>query len=234
MTKNFRSSMLITVKATATMPVSATCDGYVKKPSDVTVRRNGLRNLCRLLLLAICPLLIFIYGCAAKPTAFYIRQDIDFSFIKRVAVLPLDNLTAEKFVGEAVRQVVISELLASGLVDVVVPGEAVDAIEKLRLKSIQSLNTEQIKAIGNTLKVQAVIFGSVDRFGEVRIGNISAPEVTITLMMADTSSGSIIWSVTKTHGGASFMARHFGARSETMSETVLKVVREAIQTLYSQ
>jgi len=28
------------------------------------------------------------------------------------------------------------------------------------------------------------------------------------------------------------MARHFGARSETMSETVLAVVREAIRTLY--
>ena len=51
-------------------------------------------------------------------------------------------------------------------------------------------------------------------------------------MMADTSSGSIIWSVTKTRGGAGFMARHFGARADTMSEAVLKVVREAIQTLY--
>lgn len=231
-----------TVKAMATMPVSATCNGYVKKPTNVTVRRDGPRNpnrsrlslsaLCSMLY-ALCILLIFILGCGggvAPP--FYIRQDIDFSFIKRVAVLPLDNLTAERFAGESVRQVVISELLASGLVDVVVPGEAVAAIENLRLKSIQSLNAEQIKAMGNALKVQAIIFGSVDRFGEVRIGNISAPEVTITLMMADTSSGSIIWSVTKTHGGASFMARHFGARSETMSETVLKVVREAIQTLY--
>jgi hypothetical protein len=100
------------------------------------------------------------------------------------------------------------------------------------MKSIKSLNAEQIKTIGNTLKVQAVVFGSVEKFGEVRIGNISAPEVTITLIMADTSSGSIVWSVTKTGGGASFMARHFGAKSETMSEAVLRVVREAIQTLY--
>jgi hypothetical protein len=72
----------------------------------------------------------------------------------------------------------------------------------------------------------------VEKFGEVRTGNISAPEVTITLMMADASSGSVIWSVTKTGGGASFMARHFGARSDTMSEAVIRVVREAIETLY--
>jgi TolB-like protein len=173
------------------------------------------------------------FSCAGRETPpFYIRPDYDFSYIKKVVVLPLDNLTNEKFAGEAVRQVVICELLATGLVDVAVPGEADAAVDKLGMKSIKSLNAEQIKTIGNTLKVQAVVFGSVEKFGEVRIGNISAPEVTITLIMADTSSGSIVWSVTKTGGGASFMARHFGAKSETMSEAVLRVVREAIQTLY--
>jgi hypothetical protein len=184
------------------------------------------------LLLALCSLLL-LYACAGRGTpSFYIRQDYDFSYIKKVAVLPLDNLTTEKFAADAVRQVVICELLSTGLVDVAVPGEAEGAVDKLGVKSIRSLNAEQIKTIGNVLKVQAVVFGAVDKFGEVRIGNISAPEVTITLMMADVGSGSIIWSVTKTGGGASFMARHFGAKSETMSETVIRVVREAIQTLY--
>jgi hypothetical protein len=174
-----------------------------------------------------------MYSCASRGTpSSYIRPDYDFSYIKKVAVLPLDNITNEKFAGDVVRQVVISELLATGLVDVAVPGEAVAATDKLGIKSISSLNADQIKAIGNALKVQAVIFGSVEKYGEVRIGNVSAPEVTITLIMADTNSGSIIWSVTKTGGGASFMARHFGARSETLSETVLRVIREAIQTLY--
>lgn len=178
-------------------------------------------------------IVIIAFGCSGQGTpSFYVRQDYDFSFIKRVAVLPLDNITNERFAGETVRQVVISELLATGLVDVAVPGESVAAIEKLGIKSVSSLNAEQIKAMGNALKVQAIVFGSVGKFGEARTGNISAPEVSITLMMADAGSGSIIWSVTKTGGGASFMARHFGARSETMSETVLRVVREAIQTLY--
>lgn len=173
------------------------------------------------------------FSCAGRGTpSFYIRQDYDFSFIKKVAVLPLDNLTNEKFAGEAVRQVVICELLATGLVDVVVPGDADAVVDKIGLRSIKSLNAEQIKTIGNGLKVQAVVLGSVEKFGEMRIGNITAPEVTITLMMADTSSGSVIWSVTKTGGGASFMARHFGAKAESMSEAVLRVVREAIQTLY--
>lgn len=172
-------------------------------------------------------------GCARRGVpSFYINPDVDFSFIKNVVVLPLDNLTNDRFAGEVVRHVVISELLASGLVDVMVPGEAIAAVENLKLKPGQSPNAEQIRALGKALKVQAVILGAVEKYGEERMGNISAPEVTVTLMMADTSSGSIIWSVTKTRGGAGFLARHFGARSETMSETTLNVVRQALHTLY--
>lgn len=178
-------------------------------------------------------LLIFISGCGGRKTpSFYINQDIDFSFIKRVAVLPLENLTNDKFAADAVRQVVISELLASGLVEVVCPGDVESALNAMKIKKGETLSAEQIKALGKKMNVQAVIMGAVNKYGEIRIGNISAPEVTITLMMADTGSGSIIWSVTKTGGGASFWAKHFGASAPTMSETVLKVVREAIHTLY--
>jgi len=187
---------------------------------------------CKSITTFLC-ILFLISGCGGRGTpGFYINQDIDFSYIKRVAVLPLDNLTGDKFAGDAVRHVVISELLATRLVDVACPGDAIAAIESMKIKPGTALSAEQIKAVGKSLNVQAVILGAVNKYGEVREGNISSPEVTVTLMMADTGSGSIIWSVTKTQGGADFLARHFGARSDTMSETVLAVVRGALQTLY--
>lgn len=178
-------------------------------------------------------ILLFISGCGGKGnSSFYLDQNIDFSFIKRVAVLPLDNNSNDKFAADAVRQVVISELLASNLVEVICPGDVNTALALLKIKSGDSPNSEQLQSIGKSLKVQGLILGAVNKYGEIREGNVSAPEVAITLIMADAGSGSIIWSVTKTKGGASFMAKHFGARADTMSETVLEVVREAIQTLY--
>jgi len=198
---------------------------------------QGIRFLLRfkrLGILAMSMLAILFFNCCGGKgsPSFYINRDVDFSFFKRVAVLPFENLTNERFAGAMVRQVVISELLATGLVEVSVPGDPIDAIENMRLKPDEPLSAEQIKALGKKLKVEAVILGAVEEFGQVRYGNVSAPEVSITLMMADISSGSIIWSVTKTKGGASFWSRHFGARSNTMSETVVEVVREALQTLF--
>ncbi len=176
--------------------------------------------------------LLTVSGCRSGglPT-YYISEDIDFGFYKKVAVMPLDNLTKEKYAGEIVKQVVISELLASGLLDVMVPGEVMSAVNELGIKSVSSMNASDINSLGTALGVEAVIMGSVEEFGDVKTGTVSAPQVTITLMMADTSTGSIVWSITKTRGGASFMARHFGARHETISETVLMLVREAINTL---
>ncbi|MBI5055087.1 MAG: hypothetical protein HZB61_00525 [Nitrospirae bacterium] len=174
---------------------------------------------------------LFISGCGGKAPIYHIREDIDFSYFKKVAVMPLDNLSNDRTAGEVVRQVVISELLSSGLVDVVVPGEVMAAVSELDIKNISSLSEKQIMALGKALKVEALMMGAVEQYGESRSGNISAPEVTITLMMADAGTGNIIWSITTTRGGAGFMARHFGARSETMSETVLAAVREAIRTL---
>ena len=64
-------------------------------------------------------------GCGGRGApSFYINQDVDFSFIEKVAVLPFENLSSERFAGDMVRQVVISELLATGLVEVSVPGES--------------------------------------------------------------------------------------------------------------
>ncbi len=192
--------------------------------------REGIQKIHMITALLV---LICILGCGSRKTpSFYINEKIDFSFIKRVAVLPLDNLTGDKFAADAVRQVVISELLASGLVEVVCPGDVTAALDALKVRKDESLSAEHIKALGKKMNVQAVVMGAVNKYGEVRVGNISAPEVTVTLMMADTGTGSIIWSVTKTEGGASFWAKHFGTSVPTMSQTVLKVVREAIQTLY--
>jgi hypothetical protein len=195
------------------------------------VRRNDMHCLRKLIVFMMLLAVTLFSGCRSSGPVYHMREDIDFSYFKNVAVLPMDNLTSDKSAGEIVRQLIISELLASGLVDVVVPGEVSSALNKLSITDVSTMTKKQIMTLGELINVQAVIMGSVDQYGEVRSGNVSAPEVTITLLMADTTSGDIVWSMTNTHGGASFMERHFGTKSKTMSETVLTVVRETIDTL---
>lgn len=176
---------------------------------------------------------IITAGCSNSALIYHVREDVDFSYFKKVAVMPLENLTNERTAGDVVKNVVISELLASGLVDVAVPGDVLTALSDLEIKNGHgaTLSEKQIKAIGKALNVEGIVIGAVEQYGETRLGNFSAPEVTITLMLVDAGSGNIVWSITRSRGGANFMARHFGAKADTMSETVLAVVREAVSTL---
>ncbi|MEJ2182884.1 MAG: hypothetical protein P8Y66_05130 [Nitrospirota bacterium] len=180
------------------------------------------------LLMGILAAAAVLAGCSSgNPTSYHIRGDVDFSYIKKVAVLPFKNLAPQRNAGEIVRQMVINELLASGTVDIVVPGDVVAAMNRVGVKDVSSLSAEEIRGVGKALKVQAVIFGTVEKFGAVGL----APEVTVTMMMAETDSGTVIWSVTQTSGGAGFATKHLGARVPTMSETAMKVVRQAVGTL---
>ncbi|MDO9462582.1 MAG: hypothetical protein Q7J61_02120, partial [Deltaproteobacteria bacterium] len=155
-----------------------------------------------------------------------------FSVIKKVAVLSFDNLTNEKFAAERIRRLVINELLASGLMDVVVAGDLSATLKAAKVESVTALPPQQIKEIGKALNAQAVLTGSVERYEEPKGGSFAAPEISSSLVMAETDSGAIVWSVSASTGGAGFGTRHFGARADTISEASEKVVKKAIRTLY--
>ncbi len=202
-----------------------------EREDEVCMNISGTRLLMVIALFG--ALLTAGCGGSQNKADFHLRQDVDMSVITKVAVLPLENLTNDRFAGDAIRHVLVNELLLSGLVDVNMPGDTMAAAEKAGIRTAAATTAEQIKKVGAALKVQAVVFGSVQKYGENRIGSFTVPEVSLTLMMAETQTGTILWSVALTEVGDNFAARHFGGRAETLSETAVKAVRRAILTMKS-
>ena len=56
-------------------------------------------------------------GCAKK-TPVYINPNTNFGFIKRVAVLPFENLSTDRFADKKVRDVFVTSLLSTEVIDV--------------------------------------------------------------------------------------------------------------------
>lgn len=180
-------------------------------------------------ILTICFLLTFIYGCGRGPK-YYLRPDFDIKNIKKIAVLPFENFTSNEYAAEKIRRAVIIELLTRGI-DVIEPGEVLKTLIELKLSSISSIPGATIQDIGKTLGVEAVLAGSVGAFGISRGISVYYPEVSLKLTLLDTAKGNIIWSVTHTTGGPDFWTRHFGAEVATLDETERVAVKEAINTL---
>ncbi len=196
---------------------------------DRVKRKKQNRMLPGPLLPALSLLLIFMWGCGSPRQ--YIRPDVDIRSIRKIAVLPLETLTTDEYAGEKIRGMVISELLTRG-VDVIEPGEVTRVLRELKIRSLGGITIEDIRKIGKRLNVKAVMMGSVGAFGISRGITASYPEVSIQLMMLNTSTGNIIWSAWNTAGGPGFWTRHFGTEGITLSETAGKVVKETIDALF--
>jgi TolB-like protein len=180
------------------------------------------------LLLALVPALA---GCSSGSSAKYIHPNADLGAIRRVAVLPFENLTTERSAGDKVQKVFLSELLATEAFDVVEPGQVAKLLKTERVESVEALAPADLKRIGEVLKAQGLFIGSLVDFSETRSGSVVAPQVTIQLRLVEVQSGVTIWTASKTRSGASASARLFGIGGETQTEAARTLMREQLKGL---
>lgn len=170
-------------------------------------------------------------GCASgMPSTEFTNTDIDFSFVQRVAVLPFENLSGDQQAGLRATRLSITELLASGAVDVVEPGEVQGALSRLPGRVVRP-TIEQIRTLGQDLGVQALVMGTVAQSEVLRSGAVSRPAVTLDAQMVETETGTVIWAATHTEQGGGIGARVLGTAGEPISETTRRCVQELLETL---
>jgi TolB-like protein len=173
---------------------------------------------------------IGLAGCATGPTV-YIHPNADFSSLKKVAVLPFDNLTQDRFAADKVQKIFTTELLSLGAFEVIEPGQVLKALRDQRIEAPAGMTAAEIKKVGEALGAQALIFGTVVDFGESRSGTTPSPEVTVQLRLAETQSGLTLWSVSHTRGGVKISVRLFGVGEETPTQATQKLMRQQINTI---
>jgi TolB-like protein len=162
------------------------------------------------------------------------NPNFDFSFVERVAVVPFDNQTNDRQSGLRATRLTITELLASGAVDVVEPGEVEAALIKITGAQINrgvSPSTEQIVSLGQALDVQALVLGTVTQSENLRSGSVPIPVVTLDLRMVEVETGATVWAATHSEKGRSLSAKVLGTGGEPLAETTRRCVQEALATL---
>lgn len=160
----------------------------------------------------------------------FTNPEIDFSFIERVAVIPFENLSSDQQAGLRATRLMITELLASGAIDVVEPGEVEGALARLGGSRTRP-NTEEIVTLGSALGVQAVVVGTVAQSDVLRSGSVGIPVVTLDVQMVEVETGAIIWAATHTEKGKGLSARVLGTGGQPISETTRLCVRNLLAEL---
>jgi len=175
--------------------------------------------------------MVVVYGCNNSNISYFVRPDTDLTTIRKVAVLPLENLTRDRFASEKIRELVMMNLLKKGI-DIIEPGEVNDLLRSMRIRTMRRVTRDEIVEIGRRLGIDAVITGSVSTYEIKRALSVTYPEVSIYLNLIDVHSGSILWATWHSSGGADFWTRHFGIETETLDEVSQEVVKGALDTVF--
>jgi TolB-like protein len=170
-------------------------------------------------------------ACASGATTTrFTNPKFDFGYVERVAVVPFENLSNDPTAAPRVTRLVITELLASGAVDVVEPGEVQAALDRMGAR-ITTPSTEQVVSLGRTLGVQAVVVGSVTQSEVLRSGAVQIPVVALDVHMLETETGAAVWAANHTEKASGLGAKLLGAGGEPLSETTRRCVRRVLTTL---
>lgn len=175
---------------------------------------------------------VLICGCSHNYRSdTYLRQDMSLDLVQRIAVLPFENNSDEKFAAERTRDVVITQVLTQNLFDVVDKG-LVDAV--LREEAVDGsapVDIETMQRLSRRLGVEAFFLGSIDLAGSVRRGSATVPELSLTLRLIDATGGAILWQASGHGTGDSVLERLFGLRPADTYQVTTNLVRRLLEPI---
>jgi TolB-like protein len=170
-------------------------------------------------------------GCAPGASE-YVRDDVDFSFIRRVAVYPFFNLTQDMFGAQKVQSIFVTEILDTGELDVVDRGAMLAAVADLKLAPDMILSPQQVIDLSKRLEVDALFFGTVEEYGLERTSRDATHVVTANYQLIEGETGRTVWSSQSRTDGASLMRKLFGGGSASLYDVARANVRAALGTLF--
>lgn len=179
---------------------------------------------------AVLASVFLLSACGGVRPTLFVNPQFNFSFVEKVAVFPFENFSGDQQAGVRATRLFITELLASGAVEVVEPGQVAEAVN--RVAGIgPTPSTEQIVALGKSLGVQALLLGSVNQAENVRAGTVMVPVITLDVHLVETETGAAVWAATRTEKGSGFGAQVLGTGGEPISETMRRCVRKMVRSL---
>lgn len=178
--------------------------------------------------------LVALAGCAATRSGGDLFKDpaMDFGSIQTVAVMPFQNLSREQVAAERVRDVFMTRLMATGGIYVLPPGEVARGIGIVGIQNPTAPSPEEMKKLAGIIKVNGVITGVVDEYGELRSGSASANMISVSMKLVELQLGKVVWSAQATKGGVGITDRLFGGGGKPMNDITVQAVDELIEKLY--
>jgi len=193
--------------------------------------RLGKKTLCIFLLLGV---FLGLSGCGfpfmGKSKAF-VRENVDFGFVQKIAVLPVENNSKDEFAPELVRDITITRILAMKLFDVTDKGLVDSFLREEAIDPGKPLDVSTIKRLGQKLNVQSLLLTTLDIAADSRKGTMSYPEMSVTLRLLEVETGLVIWQAGGHQSGDSIWRRLFGLAGRDKYQVTVSLLEDILHTI---
>jgi hypothetical protein len=161
------------------------------------MKARGLRGaaLAALAVAGLC-------GCAAG-AKLYVNPQADLSAYRRVAILPFDNLTPDRFAADRVTRAMMTEMIAAGAWQLIEPAEVWAKLGEIGGHPGRDgvIPPEKLRQAAAQLEAQAILRGAVTEYQVQRTSGGDLPVVGFDVEMVDAPSGNVIWRTAVNSGG---------------------------------
>jgi TolB-like protein len=151
--------------------------------------------------------------------------------VKRVAVLPFDNLAREINAGERVTHVFITALHRQRVVQILELGEVERFLIRNRIRSTSQVDLRLLSAMGRELGVDAVLLGIVDEYGYRVMSGEQIPVVGVSLRLLDTRTGGILLAASYSRSGMDSETVFAMGRIRSLTQLTDRVVTDMVEKL---
>jgi TolB-like protein len=124
--------------------------------------------------------------------------------ISRLAVLPFENQTSALRAGQAVSDLLVSEILATGTTPVMDPSEVADLLRRESLDPADAGRLPSTQRLGRILQVSHVLQGAVTEY-RYKPGLSETPAVGVTARLVDVATGEVVWTASHARLGSSWI-----------------------------
>ena len=174
-------------------------------------------------------------GCSSRHQAevTFHEPTMDFSLVRKVAVIPFANMSTTQTADERVRDVFMTMLQATAQMYVLPMGEVQRGFSRVEMPNPTAPSDQEVVALAKVLGCDAVITGSVLEYGEARSGSAAAGYISVTVQMLEAGTGKLVWSAQSTKGGITAADRMFGGGGQPMNVVTADAVSQLLDALFA-
>jgi TolB-like protein len=195
-------------------------------------RPRGLRSG------ALGVMLFLIAGCSSSSPRLYVNPNADMSYYKKVAVIPFNNLSPDRYAGERVTRTFITELIIADRFQIVEPSDFWVILDRIGgTPGVSGVyDPKKLQQAAKEAGVTGIIRGSVNDYGMSRSsgGSGDYPVLAFDVELWDVATENVAWRASISVRGK----KHFpyvtgGTRTygdlteEACQEVVSKLEKEA-------